>query len=104
MALDIAPDDKGNLLILGARKDRLFNVYDKEGKYLYSFGNLFNIPEEFSKFKEAGLFRAPLRLWTSKNRVFVMNPYEYEICLYEDESLKSRLTRKSPDYLKPEIK
>jgi hypothetical protein len=104
MGVDIAINDKGNLVILGARNDQLFNVYDSEGDYLHSFGILVDIPEEFSKFKDAGLFRTPLRLWTNRNKIFVMNPYKYEICSYENESLKSKLTRRSPDYLKPEFK
>ncbi len=93
MGVDIALNDKGNLLILGARDNQLFNVYDREGKYLYSFGNQVNIPEEFSKLKGTGLFRTPLRLWAYGKKIFVMNPYKYEIWLYEDEKLKGRLTR-----------
>ena len=104
MGIDIALDGKGNLLILGARNNRLFNVYDREGRYLRSFGNLVDIPEEFSKFKNVPVFRTPLRLWADGNRIFVMNPYQYEIRLYENEKLKSKLTRKSADYIKPEIK
>ena len=104
MGVDIALNDKGNLLILGARNNQLFNVYDREGKYLYSFGNQVNIPEDFSKLKGAGLFRTPLRLWAYGKKIFVMNPYKYEIWLYEDEKLKGRLTRRSPDYLKPELR
>lgn len=104
MGVDIAINDKGNLVILGARSDQLLNVYDSEGNYLRSFGNLVDIPEELSKFKDAGLFRTPLRLWTNRNKIFVMNPYNYEICFYENESLKGKLVRRSPDYLKPEFK
>jgi len=104
MGVDIAIYDKGNLVILGARSDQLFNVYDSEGDYLHSFGNLVDIPEEFSKFKDAGLFPTPLRLWTNRNKIFVMNPYKYEICFYENESLKGKLVRRSPDYIKPEFK
>ncbi|MCX6575498.1 MAG: hypothetical protein NTV82_03780 [Candidatus Aminicenantes bacterium] len=104
MGVDIGVNDKGNLLILGARNNQLFNVYDREGKYLYSFGNLVEIPEEFSKLKDASLFRTPLRLWIKGNKIFVMNPYKYEICLYENESLKSKLTRRTPDYIKPAFK
>ena len=33
-----------------------------------------------------------------------MNPYKYEICIYENENLKIKLTRRLPDYIKPEIK
>jgi len=104
MGVDIALNDKGNLLILGARDNQLINVYNREGKHLNSFGNQLSIPEEFSKLKGAGLFRTPLRLWAYGNKIFVMNPYKYEIWLYEDEKLKGRLTRRSPDYLTPELR
>jgi len=33
-----------------------------------------------------------------------MNPYEYEIYIYEDEKQIDTLTRRSADYLKPEIR
>jgi len=104
MGIDMALNDKGNILILGARDNQLFNVYDREGKYLYSFGDLVNSPKEFAGLKGARLFRTPLRLWANRNKIFVMNPYKYEIWLYEDEKLKGRLTRRSPDYLKPELR
>jgi hypothetical protein len=104
MGVDLAINDQGNLVILGARSDQLFNVYDSAGDYLHSFGNLVDIPEEFSKFKDAGLFRTPLRVWTNRNKIFVMNPYKYEICFYENESLKGKLVRRSSDYIKPEFK
>ena len=104
MGVDIAIDDKGNLVILGARSNQLFNVYDSEGDYLHSFGNLVDIPEEFSKFKDDDLFRTPLRVWANRNKIFVMNPYKYEIFFYENESLKGKLVRRSPDYIKPEFK
>jgi hypothetical protein len=104
MGIDIALNDKGNILILGARDKQLFHLYDREGKYLYSFGELVDSPEEFSRIRGASLFRTPLRLWAIRNKIFVMNPYKYEIRVYEDEKLKSKLTRRSPDYLKPELK
>jgi len=104
MGIDMALNDKGNLLILGARDNRLFHVYDNEGKYLYSFGDLVNSPKEFAGMKGASLFRTPLRLWANGKNIFVMNPYKYEIWLYEDEILKGRLTRRLPDYLKPELR
>lgn len=104
MGVDLAINDKGNLVIMGARSGQLFNVYDSEGNYLHSFGNPVDIPEELSKFKDAGLFRTPLKLWTNRNKIFVMNPYKYEICFYENESLKGKLVRRSPDYIKPEFK
>ncbi len=104
MGIDIALNDKRNLLILGARGNQLFNVYDRKGEYLYSFGNLVDSPQEFSELKGASLFRTPLRLWTSRNKIFVMNPYKYEIWIYENEELRGKLTRRSPDYLTPELR
>jgi hypothetical protein len=104
MGIDIALNDKRNLLILGARGNQLFNVYDRKGEYLYSFGNLVDSPQEFAELKGASLFRTPLRLWTSRNKIFVMNPYKYEIWIYENEELRGKLTRRSPDYLTPELR
>ena len=102
--IDIAINEKGNLLVLGVRNDQIINVYNHDGKYLYSFANIIKNTEEYSKNKNNQLFHTPLRVWTNGNRIFLMNPYKYEILIYKNDKLIRRLTRNSADYLKPEIK
>jgi len=102
--VDIAINNKGNLIILGAKDNKIFHTYDRQGKYLYSFGSSLNVPNDFAKFREADMFRTPIRLWSIKNRIYFMNPYKYEIYIYENSNLKGVLTKKSSDYLKPKFK
>jgi len=102
--IDIAIDAEGNLILLGPSENKIFHVYDKKGNHLYSFGETFEIPEEFSKFKGSRLFKLPLRLWAIENEIYVLNPYRYEIHIYRDTKFIKKLSKDTPDYLRPEIK
>jgi hypothetical protein len=51
---------------------------------IISSGEGFEIPEEFSNFRESRLFKLPLRLWSIKDEIYVLNPYRYEIHIYKD--------------------
>jgi len=102
--IDIAIDAEGNLILLGPGENKIFHVYNKKGNHLYSFGEGFEIPEEFSKFKGSRLFKLPLRLWSIENEIYVFNPYRYEIHIYRDAKFNKKISKNTPDYLRPEIK
>ena len=104
IGIDISIDVKGNLIILGPKGDTIFHKYDKNGDYLYSFGSSFKVPDEFSEFRQAYMFRLPIRVWTLKEQIYVMNPYKYEIHIYENNKLIDKLSKPTPNYLKPEFK
>ncbi len=102
--IDIAIDAEGNLILLGPSENKIFHVYDKKGNHLYSFGEGFEIPDEFSKFKGSRLFKLPLRLWVIEDEIYILNPYRYEIHIYRDRRFIKKLSEDTPDYLRPEIK
>jgi len=102
--VDIAIDNEQNLILLGPRDDKIFQIYDRKGNYLYSFGNGFKVPDEFAKFREARFSKFPIRLWTIEDEVYILNPYEYEIHIYKNGTLKENISKKTPNYLRPELK
>ena len=102
--IDIEIDDEGNLILLGPSENKIFHKYDKKGNHLYSFGEGFEIPEEFSKFRESRLFKLPIRLWSIEDKIYVLNPYRFEIHIYKGGKFEKKLSRDTPDYLRPEIK
>lgn len=102
--IDIALDNEKNLILLGPRDDGIFHVYDRKGNYLYSYGSGFKVPDEFAKFKQARFSKLPIRLWSIEDEVYVLNPYRLEIHVYKDGRIKDKLSKITPDYLRPEIK
>lgn len=102
--IDIALDNEENLILLGPRDDGIFHVYDRKGNYLYSYGSGFKVPDEFAKFKQARFSKLPIRLWSIEDEVYVLNPYRLEIHVYKDGRTKDKLSKITPDYLRPEIK
>jgi len=104
IGIDISIDMQGNIIILGPKGDTIFHKYDKNGADLYSFGSSFKVPDEFAEFRQARMFRLPLRVWTVKEQIYVMNPYKYEIHIYENDKLIDKISKSTPNYLKPEFK
>lgn len=102
--ISIALDNEENLILLGPRDDGIFHVYDRKGNYLYSYGSGFKVPDEFAKFKQARFSKLPIRLWSIEDEVYVLNPYRLEIHAYKDGRIKDKLSKITPDYLRPEIK
>lgn len=104
IGIDISIDAQGHLVILGPKGDNIFHKYDQQGAYLYSFGSSFKVPDEFAEFRQAQMFKLPLRIWILKNKIFVMNPYKYEIFIYENDELIDKFSKSTPNYLRPEFK
>jgi len=50
--IDIGFNAKGQLLIMGPRKQDIVHVFEN-GELKYSYGELFDLPREYSQFKEA---------------------------------------------------
>jgi hypothetical protein len=102
--IDISKRNCAELMILGPQKGNIFHVFDYQGKYKYSFGNLMSIPREFGNIKGTDLFRTPLKLWPIGDKIYILNPYRYEIHVYEKGFLKKKISMDSPDYLRPELR
>ena len=101
--LDMAFLGSGELMILGPKGENIFHAYSLEGEYLYSFGDFMDMPDEYRQIRGAELFRTPLKLFVHGDRIYVMSPYDYEIFVWENAMLKTRISRKMPGLLKAQF-
>ena len=102
--IDIVLDNKDNLILLGLQNEEIFHVYDRNGNHLYSYGTGFDVPNEFAKWKQARFMKLPIRLWSTEDEVYVMNPYRFEIHVYKNGEIADKLSKNTPDYKRPEIR
>jgi len=81
---------------IGPHKGQMLHVFDQNGRLLDSFGGLFVVPEEFAAMREAPMFAAPLKFSCSKDgRIFVLNPYRYEVSIFKQGKLAGVLKGKN---------
>ena len=84
------------IVILGLKDNKIFHVFDMEGKWVSSFGEPFDVPSSLSKFKDNPWVRMPLRFDRSKkNSLYIINPHKNEIYAYKNQSLEKIVKGKS---------
>jgi len=94
-------DREGKILAVGYKKDRIIQVYDQQGNYISSFGEPFEAPSKFSKYKNFHAAKLPFRACCPESgRVCFINPYKFEIYVYKDGQLEKKIEPPS-DYFKP---
>ena len=94
-------DKDGNILVVGLKKEKIIQVYDQQGNYISSFGEPFEPPAKFSKYKNFPIAKLPFKVcWTASGRVCFINPYKFEIYVYKDGRLEKKIERPS-DYFRP---
>ncbi len=102
--LGIMVNKQGKIILVGEKKDKIFHIYDQKGEYLDSFGELFPIPEKLRKLynlkKKTDTRNAYL---SDEGRLFVFNPFKYEMDVYQEKKLARRITRNSPYYKLPKL-
>jgi len=100
----ILVDSKERIILVETdrKTNRLFHVYNSEGKYLASFGKSFPAPSlEFKKILDKWL---PSSVFLSADeRLFVAHPFQYEIQIYKDMHLEKIIKRKSENYEGPHL-
>lgn len=97
---DLCVDREGNILVLGYYKDKIIHAYNQEGHYLFSFGEPFEASSEFRKYKHHPVVKVPLKIFCTKsNRVCLINPYQYEIHIYQNHQLDGKIKHRS-DFFK----
>lgn len=101
--IDVEFNARGQLLVLGHRKQHIIHVFEN-GELKYSYGELFDLPEEYSRFKNALLFRLPLNIYSSGDSIYFMNPYKYEIIKWDNGGRLQKFTKNDPEYLTAKIK
>jgi len=81
---------------IGPHEGKILHAFNAEGQMLASFGDLLDVPKEFEPMKMMPMFGAPLLFSCSKDgRIFVLNPYRYEVLVFKDKKLESKLTGNS---------
>jgi 6-bladed beta-propeller len=84
------------VVVLGLKDEKILHLFDKDGKLLSSFGEPFDVPSQFSKYKDMPMMRCPLRFSCSpRGDIFLFNPHKFEISVYRDSRLLKTLAGKS---------
>jgi hypothetical protein len=84
------------VVVLGLNDEKILHLFDKDGKLLSSFGEPFEVPSQFSKYKDMPMMRCPMRFSCSpQGDVFLFHPHKFEISVYRDSRLLKKLTGKS---------
>ncbi|MBC7348877.1 MAG: 6-bladed beta-propeller [Candidatus Aminicenantes bacterium] len=77
---------------IGPHEGKILHLFKAEGQILGSFGDLLDVPKEFEPMKIMPMFGAPLLFSCSKDgRIFVLNPHRYEVLVFKDKKLESKL-------------
>jgi hypothetical protein len=94
-----------NVIVLGLNDSQVFHVFSEEGELLESFGEPFEIPQQYSQHERLAHLRIPLRADIShKGRIFLVSPHEYKIKVFENKELKDILEHTSEDFSPLELK
>jgi hypothetical protein len=65
--------DGDRIVVLGLNNEKIIHQFDKEGRLLSSFGDPFEVPSQFSKYKHA-MMRCPMRFSCSRAGNLLFNP------------------------------
>jgi hypothetical protein len=97
---DFVMDDKGRVIVLGLKDGKIFHIYNKKGENLFSFGKPLTVPEKYLKYKDFPNSKLPYKIYfTSNKRLVFINPYKYEIVIFDKENkLLKRINGKSKFY------
>ena len=88
--------DDNRIAVLGLNNEKTLHLFDREGRLLASFGDPFEVPSQFSKYKDMPMMRCPMRFSCSPGGdIFLFNPHKFEISVYRDSRLLKKLTGKS---------
>lgn len=84
------------VVVLGLDNEKILHLFDKDGKLLTSFGDPFEVPSQFSKYKDMPMMRCPMRFSCSpQGDIFLFNPHKFEISIYRDTRLLKKIAGKS---------
>ena len=92
----IAALDENRIAVLGLKEEKLVHLYDLQGNHLESFGETFAPPSRVTAYKDVPLIKQPLHFdCSSSGKIFLANPYKYEIQVYKNGQLHQTLSGQS---------
>jgi len=93
---DLCVDREDKILALGYKKDKIIHAYNQEGKYLFSFGEPFEAPLNFYKYKHFPVVKMPFKIFcTGSGKVYFVNPYKFEIYIYKNYDFDKKIEHHS---------
>ena len=104
-ATNIVSCSNQELIILGFYKDLILHIFGLDGVYQNSFGEPFEVPASYAKYRNFPQLKLPKRADFSRDgTILLVNPYKYEIVVYKKGKLDGIMSYKS-DFFRPlEIK
>jgi len=104
-ATNIVSCPNQELVILGFYKNLILHIFSLDGVYLDSFGEPFEVPASYAKYKNFPQLKSPKRADFSRDgTILLVNPYRYEIVTYKKSKVDGIISHKS-DFFRPlEIK
>lgn len=102
---------KDEVVIGGIKRDsnEVFHVFDKEGKYKYSFADYFEIPPKFisslPRDFDSKIVSFPIYCFYFErdDKYYLMNPFRYEIKIYKDRELEKIIKNERASYMPPQV-
>jgi hypothetical protein len=92
------------VILLGASREKLLHVCDKDGKILASYGEPFELPAKLSQYKNMPFLRCPNRFNVGPDgRVYVLDPHRFEISIYRQEKLEGKVEGRSDAFSPTEV-
>ncbi len=86
-----------DLVAIGPNDGKILHVFDKMGKHLNSFGDVFAVPAELESMKGMPMFGAPILFNCAKDgRIYVINPHRYEVSVFKDGLVENVLKGENP--------
>jgi hypothetical protein len=63
------------VIVLGLKNEKIHHLFDREARLLVSFGDPFEVPSQFSKYKDMPMMKCPMRFSCSpQGDIFLFNP------------------------------
>lgn len=87
------------IVAIGPHEGKILHVFDRTGKLLSSFGDVFAVPAELEPMKGMPMFGAPILFNCAKDgRIYVINPHRYEVSVFKDGRLENVLKGENPAF------
>ena len=92
------------VILLGASREKLLHVCDKDGRVLASYGEPFELPAKLSQYKNMPFLCCPNRFNVGPDgRVYVLDPHRFEISIYRQGKLEGKVEGRSDAFSPMEV-